>query len=164
MKKLINIYVLLFTVLLISSCGENDTKTNKHKADFLPPMKIEIADDIKSDSELVDLVKSSEKSINDFSDNIEQLLVDGKDVLKEDFNIEEATLVEKIKAGKLLLEFGTNSSQMLVTMEKFNTYVEKRQKKGDFNESQLKALKQVGESIENRMNTINKKYEHYFDK
>jgi len=162
MKNTFKILLLLLTTTVLISCAEDAKK--KSNVDFLPALKIEITEDIKDDVELVAIVKSSEKAINEFSNNIEQLLVDGKDILKEDFNIEEATLMEKLKAGKLVLEFGTNSTQMLVTMEKFNTYVEERQKTGDFNENQLKALKQVGKSIENRMNTINKKYEHYFDR
>jgi len=163
MKNTLKILLLLlFTNTVLISCA-GDTK-KKSNANFLPPLEIEITEDIKNDTELVGVVKSSEKAINEFSNNIEQLLVDGEDIFKEDFNIEEASLMEKVKAGKLFLEFGKNSTQMLTTMEKFNTYVEERQTTGDFNESQIEALKQVGESIENRMKTINKKYEHYFDK
>jgi PBP1b-binding outer membrane lipoprotein LpoB len=164
MRKQLNIYMLLITTLLVSSCGENDSKTNKRKADFLPPMKIEISDNIKSDSELVDLVKSSEKSINEFSDNIEQLLVDGKDVLREDFDMEEASIMEKLKVGKLVVEFGSNSSQMLITLQKFESYVQEKQKQGLINEEQLAALQKVGESFKTRMDEINTKYQHYFDK
>lgn len=163
MIKILKIALLLLFVnsILISCSGDAKKKSN---VNFLPPLQIEINTAIKGDPELTAIVKSSEKAINEFSNNIEQLLVDGKDILKEDFNIEEATLMEKLKAGKLLVEFGTNSTQMLVTMEKFNTYIEERQKTGDFNENQIEALKEIGESIQNRMDAINKKYEHYFEK
>lgn len=163
MKNSLKILLLLvFVNTVLISCEADHKK--KSNVNFLPPLRIEISDEIKADAELVAVVKSSEKAINEFSNNIEQLIVDGEYLLQEDFNIEEASLMEKVKAGKLFLEFGKNSTQMLTTMEKFDNYVEKRRETGDFNESQLKALEQVGNSIQNRMNTINKKYEHYFNK
>jgi PBP1b-binding outer membrane lipoprotein LpoB len=164
MKNLTSIYVLLITTLLFISCGENDTKSKKSKVNFLPPLTIEIPDNIKSDDELVEVVKSSEKALNEFSNNIEQLLVDGKDVLREDFDMEEASIMEKLKVGKLVVEFGSNSSQMLITLQKFESYVQEKQKQGLINEEQLAALQKVGESFKTRMDEINTKYQHYFDK
>ena len=57
-------------------------KVKKRNANFLPPLTISIADEIKGDTELVEVIKSSEKALNEFSDNIEQLAIEGKDVFK----------------------------------------------------------------------------------
>ena len=57
-------------------------ESKKRNATFLPPLTISIADEIKGDTELVEVIKSSEKALNEFSDNIEQLAIEGKDVFK----------------------------------------------------------------------------------
>ena len=158
MKKIL--FITLIGLVLLSC---SDDKKNTKNANFIPPMQIEISDEIKGDTELVDLVKSSEKAINEFSNNIEQIAIDGKDVLHKDFNIEEASFTEKIQVGKLLLEFGSNSTQMIATMQKYSSYIEEKQKTGELNKNQLKALEQVSEALQNRINKINKKYQHYFE-
>ncbi len=157
MKTLKTITLFLLAGMLISGCSNS----NKRDANFLPPLEIEIADEIKGDAELVEVIKSSEKAINEFSDNIEQLAMDGKDILsKKD---EEQSLMDGIKAGKLMLEFVSNSTQMVASMEKFHTYVEGKKGQGIINDEQLKALEQVGKSFGNRVDQINQKYKNYFD-
>ncbi len=157
MKTVKIITTLLLINMLVFSCSDE----NKRNADFLSPMKIEIADEIKGDPELVKVIESSEKAINEFSDNIEQLAIDGKDILsKKD---EELSLIDGMKAGKLMVEFVSNSTQMVASMEKFHTYVESKKEQGIINDEQLKALEQVGKSFENRINQINEKYKNYFD-
>jgi hypothetical protein len=149
---------LLFITLLISSC----TSGKKRDADFLPPIKIEISSEIKGDKELVDIVKSSEKAINEFSDNIERLAVDGKGILNK--KEEERTLMDNMKLARMAVEFISNSTQMTQTLDKFNTYVEKRESQGIINDTQLKALEQVGLSFEKRMEQIEAKYDKYYNK
>jgi polyhydroxyalkanoate synthesis regulator protein len=159
MRTIIKSLVLLFTInLILVSCG---SKTDRD-SDFLPLVKIQIPEEIKGDQELVDLIKSSEKSINEFSDNIERLAVDGKDILSK--KEEDYTLTDGLKAGKLMLQFVSNSTQMTSAMQNFTTYVEKKQEQGIINEQQYKALEQVGKSLENRIDQINKKYKNYFEK
>ena len=157
MKIIKTITILLLINVVIFSCSDD----KKRDANFLPPLKIEIADEIKSDAELVEVIKSSEKAINEFSDNIEQLAIDGKDFLsKKD---EEQNLMDGIKAGKMMLEFVSNSTQMVASMEKFQTYVEGKKGQGIINDEQLKSLEQVGKSFEKRIDQINEKYKNYFD-
>jgi hypothetical protein len=162
MKKLTSIYALLVTSLFLISCGGNDTKSKKSNVDFLPPIAIEIPDNIKSDDELVEVVKSSEKAINEFSDNIERIAVDGKDVLnKKD---EDLTLMDQMKIAKMAVEFISNSTQMAQALDQFNTYVEKKQSQGIINDEQLKALEQVSISFTERMDQIEAKYDKYYNK
>jgi len=160
MKKII--LVTFLASILLSACGGKE-KTNKQNAAFLPAIEITIADEIKDDAELVDLVKSSEKSINEFSNNIEQLMLDGEDLLRKSQKEDEASMMDKLKAGKLMLTFASHSTEMITTMQKFDSYVQEKQTQGTVNDAQLKALEQVGESFKNRMNEINKKYENYLD-
>ncbi len=165
MKKSIKeVAIVLFLSALSISCGGNDTKKEGHRADFLPPMQIKIDDAIKGNPELVDLVQSSEKAINEFSDNIERLVQDGNKYLQDDFDMDKASMMDKIKVGKLMIDFASNSTQMGATMVKFTNYVEEQQKQGTLTETQMKAMEQVGQSLQDRIDQINKKYAHYFDK
>ena len=155
------ISILLILNILLIACSGNDSKRNSN---FIPPMTIEIADAVKNDSALVEVIKSSEKAINEFSDNIEQLAIDGKEILKKSKNGEEAGMMDQIKAGKLMIEFASNSTQMVASMEKFKNYMSHQKEQGMINDTQLEALEQVGRSFKKRIEQINKKYEHYFEK
>ncbi len=151
------VFTLLIITVLISSC----TSGRKRDTNFLPPVKIEIADEIKNDKELVDIVKSSEKAINEFSDNIERIAVDGKVLLnKED---EDLTLMDQMKIAKMAVEFISNSTQIASTLEKFDTYVESKQSQGIINDAQMKALEQVALKFSNRMDEIDAKYQDYYN-
>lgn len=154
MKKTLAVLVITITLLACSS-------ENKRNADFLPPLKISIADEIKADAELVEIIQKSEKEINEFSDNIEQLAIDGKDVLSK--KEEDQTLMDGLKVGKLMVQFVSNSTQMLAAAEKFNTYVESKKSQDLINDTQLKALEQVGTAFKIRINQINEKYKNYLD-
>lgn len=158
MKKLNTLlFAFLITTVLISSC----TGGRKRNADFLPPVKIEIPDEIKEDKELVDIVELSEKAINEFSDNIEQIAVDGKDILnKED---EDLTLFDQMKMAKMAVEFISNSTQMASTLEKFDNYVNSKQEQGIINDAQFKALEQVAMKFSSRMEEIDAKYQEYYN-
>ena len=159
MKK-ITLLFFLASIILAACSGDK----NKRNSDFLAPIKIAIPDEIKDDAELVNLVKSSEKSINEFSDNIEKMLIDGEDLIqKTKKGEEESTMMEKLKVGKMMVDFASNSKEIVNTMEKFDTYVQEKQKQGEVNDAQLKALEQTGKAFKNRMNELNKKYKHILE-
>ncbi len=159
MRATVKILVMLLIMnMVLVSCGSK----NERNPDFLPPVKIEIPGEIKDDPELVDLIKSSEKSINEFSDNIERLALDGKDILSK--NEEDYSLTDGLKAGKLMLQFVSNSTQMASTMTDFSNYVEKKQDQGMLTDQQYKAMEEVGKTLEKRVDQINEKYKGYFEK
>lgn len=154
MKKTLTVLTIAITFLACST-------GNKRNADFLPPLEISIADEIKDDTELVEVIKSSEKAINEFSDNIEQLAIEGKDVFsKKD---EDQTLMDGLKSGKLMVQFVSNSTQMAKLIEEFDIYMNSEKEQGLINDAQLKALEQVSNSFIKRTEQINKKYQNYFD-
>ena len=150
------ISVLIFSVILLACSNDN-----KRNADFLPPLKINISNEIKDDTELVEVIHSSEKAMNEFSDNIEQLVIDGKDVLSK--KEEDQTLMDGLKVGKLMVQFVSNSTQMAKLIEEFDTYKNERKAQGMLTDSQLKALEQVGKSFEKRLTLINEKYKNYLN-
>jgi len=157
MKNIVKTLTVLTLTILFTACSTG----NKRNTDFLPPLKISIADEIKDDAELVKVIQNSEKAMNEFSDNIEQLAIEGKDVLsKKD---EDQTLMDGLKAGKLMVQFVSNSTQMAKLMEEFDTYMNGRKTQGLINDTQLKALEQVGTAFKTRINQINEKYKNYLD-
>ena len=154
--------LLLFLASIILTACSGDK--NKRNSDFLAPIEIAIPDEIKDDAGLVDLVKSSEKSINEFSDNIEKMLIEGEDLIqKTKKGEEESSMMDKLKVGKMMVDFASNSTQIVTTMENFDTYVQEKQKQGEVNDAQLKALKQTGKAFKNRMSELNKKYKYLLE-
>jgi hypothetical protein len=151
------IVILLISSILFTACSNS----NKRNASFLPPLKIAIPAEIKDDEKLVEVVQSSENAINEFSDNMEQLIVEGKDIFTK--KQEDLSLMDQLQAGKLMVEFVSNSTQMATTIQKFDVYVETQKSQELINDAQLKALEKVGIAFEKRIDEINEKYKNYFD-
>lgn len=143
------ITVLVVISFMLISCSSG----NKRDANFLPPLSIPIANEISGDAELVEVIKSSEKAMNEFSDNIERLVVEGKDIFNK--KEEEQSLMDQLKVGKLVVEFVSNSAQMANLIDEFDVYKSKRKEQGLINDAQLKALEQVGIAFQNRITQIN---------
>ena len=158
MKKLINkISVLIIVSVVFIACSSG----NKRNADFLPPLSIEIPNKISGDAELVKVIKSSEKAINELSDNLEQIVIDSKDVLE--IKEEERSIMDNLKMGKLVIEFVSNSAELAKLIDEFDAYQKGQSSQGLMSDAQLKALEKVGESFGNRMKQINEKYKDYLN-
>lgn len=157
MKQLSKNIFLLLIVLLISACNNNKEERNPN---FLKPLQIEIPKELENNKDAVDFIKSSENAINEFSDNIEELALDGKDVLFKD--VDDMDTMDKIKLGKMAVQFVSNSAQMANVLEKTEKYVENAKANG-LDEKQIKSLEIVEKTVENRINEINTKYQDYFE-
>lgn len=157
MKQLTKTIFFLLIVLFISSCNSEKEKRNP---EFLAPLKIEIPKELESNEDAIDFIKSSEIAINEFSDNIEKLAFDGKIILSK--NIDEMDSFDKIKLGKMAIQFVSNSSQMTNTLENTQKYVEDAKANG-IDESQIKSFEIIENTIENRISEINNKYKNYFN-
>ena len=149
--------VISLISLVLASCSSD----KKRNADFLPPISIQIPNEIRGETELVKVIISSEKAINELSDNLEQLIVDSKEVL--DKKEEERSLMDNLKVGKIMVEFVSNSTELGKLIDDFDTYKKEQETQGLINDTQLKALEKVGDSFEKRMQQINKKYENYYN-
>ncbi|WP_144439120.1 hypothetical protein [Lutibacter profundi] len=149
--------IILVTSLFYACSGEK-----KRNVNFLPPLSIQIPTEIKNDVELTKVIKSSEKAINELSDNIEQLVIDGKEVFE--MKEEEQGVMDNLKMGKLIVEFAANSAQLGKLIDEFDTYKKKQASQGLMNDAQLNALEKVGATFTNRMTQINEKYKNYFKK
>jgi len=156
MKQLTKTVFLLLIVLFISSC---DSKKEKRNPAFLKPLKIEIPQELESNKDAIEFIKSSENAINEFSDNIEELALEGKEILFKD--VDEMGAMDKIKLGKMAVQFVSNSSQMADVLIKAQKYVEDAKTNG-LDENKIKSLEVVEKTLKNRITEINNKYKDYF--
>jgi|LGOV01.1.fsa_nt_gb hypothetical protein len=144
--------ILIILSLVFISCS----KEHKRNSDFFPIINVDISDNIKVDAELVDIIISTEKAINEFSDNIEQLAIDKK-YLKND-NSEDVSLIANQDSTKLILHFVSNITQMKNHLENFNIYIERKYSQGMVSDAQLKDLKLISLKFGNRVTLIEEKY------
>jgi len=163
MKKHTPLFALILLVIMSLTACKPDIKqknsiTVHRDKDLLPPMEITISPAIQDDQELVEMVKSSEKAINQFSDNIERLADDVKVLLEK--KDEEKSLGDGLRATKIMMSFVSNSSQISSTIKKFEAYMEKRKEQGTITDEQIEALDEVSKAFTNRMKELGKKYEH----
>ena len=143
-----------------------DTTSGKEKqgihvnrnSDFLPPMEIAIDPAIENDPELVDIVHSSEKAINQFSDNIERLADDAKVLLEKKEG--EQSLGDGLRVAKIMMTLVSRSSEISKTIKKYQTYIESRKEQGTITDEQIEALDEVGNAFSKRMEELGKKYEY----
>ena len=160
------LYILiLLAALLVTACKSDSKQKNgitiHRDKDLLPPMEIAIAPAIQEDQELVEMVKSSEKAINQFSDNIERLADDAKVLL--DKKNGEQSLGDGLRVAKIMMSFVSNSSEISATIKKFEKYMEDRQNQGNITDEQIEALDEVSKAFTDRMEQLGKKYEHLLE-
>ncbi len=153
--KKISVLIIISVVFIACSNG------SKRNSNFLPPLSVEVPNEISGDAELVKVIKSSEKAINELSDNLEQLVIDSKNVLE--MKEEERSIMDNLKMGKLMVEFVSNSTELAKLIDEFDTYQKEQSSQGLMSDAQLSALEKVGESFGNRMKQIDEKYKNYFN-
>lgn len=158
MKNLIKKISVLIIISVVFIACSNGSKRNSN---FLPPLSVEVPNEISGDAELVKVIKSSEKAINELSDNLEQLVIDSKNVLE--MKEEERSIMDNLKMGKLMVEFVSNSTELAKLIDEFDTYQKEQSSQGLMSDAQLSALEKVGESFGNRMKQIDEKYKNYFN-
>jgi len=157
MKQLTKIVFLLLVALLISSCN---SKKEKRNPDFLKPLQIEIPKELENNKEIIEFIRSSESAINKLSDNIEELVANGNEVLSK--NTEELQTAERLKIGKMAVQFISNSTQITYVLESYQKYIESAKFNG-INDAHTKSLKLIEKTMKERADNIDTKYKSYFN-
>ncbi len=152
MNQLTKIFFFFFITVVMTSCTD---KKEIRNPDFLVPLKIEIPSELADNTDAVEFIKSSEDAINEFSDNIEELALEGEDLLSK--NVEDLDAMDKIKLGKMAIQFVYNSTQMMEVTESMQNYMKDAQS-NSLTESQIKAFNSIVKAVENRVKEINTKY------
>ncbi len=161
MKQII--LILTFGLFFTSCKSDKIASSVNRDASYLPPMEIAIDPSIKADPELVDLVESSEAAINEFSDNVEKVALESKDLLKKINSSDNQSAGDLLRVMNLVTKFTANSGKIMSTMEKFDTYTAEHKEQGKFSEEQAEALDKVGNAFKERMTELGKKYEKLFE-
>lgn len=158
MKHFKQLIALTIIALFFVACGSG----SKRNSNFLPPVEIEIPRELADNPDAVKLIESSEKALNEFSDNLETVMYENKDIWKEK-DFEDLSTFEKITFAKTMAVIATNSTEMAKVVEKINGLEDEEMFK-NLNEKQLKAFEKIGEELDNRMDQINGKYKKIFEK
>ncbi|MCK5816186.1 MAG: hypothetical protein KAH07_09600 [Flavobacteriaceae bacterium] len=146
-----NILSIIVVSTMVIACNSGGTKNG----DFLPPVKIEIPTELADNEDAVALIENSEKALNEFSNNIETLIVDNEDIWNK--KSEDLSIMEQITLAKSLGVFAVNSTEIAAVMEKLSD-LEDTELFKNLNDEQLKAFESVRVVLENRINEINAKY------
>ncbi len=148
--------LIAFLGMFIVGCTGGGKRA--HRSDFLQPLKIEIPNEIKQDAELVALVKESEAAINEFSDNMEYLIVDMKPFM--DKKEEELSTFERLKLTKIVAQFVANSTKGALVLTKIAAYSDERSMTDNpLTDEQLKVIAVVVDTFEKRMQQLDEKYQ-----
>ncbi len=156
MKRLTKPFLLIITVAFLSYC---DIKKEDRNPQFFASLHIQIPYDLIDNIETIDFFESAEIAINEYSDNIEKMVLNGKHILLEDpVNLSE---LDKKKLGLMNVQYVSNTTQMQSILQDTQKYIENAKING-FDASQIKSLKRIEEIFKNRIADINNKYKKYF--
>ncbi len=148
--------IFAFLSLLLLGCIGKEKRT--HRSDFLPPLRIEIPNEIQQDTELTALVKKSEVTINKLSNNMEYLLEDMEPFL--DKKEEDLSTFERLKLTKIVAKFVANSTKGALVLTKIASYSDKRaMTENPLTDEQLKAIALISDTFEKRMQQLDDKYQ-----
>jgi len=156
MKRFAKSALLIFIAIIMTSC---DDKKENRNPQFLSSLNIQIPYELMDNVETIDFFKSVENDINEFSDNIEKMVFDGKDILLQDPN--NRNELAKNKLGLMSIQFVSNTTKMDGILKETVKYIENAKVNG-FDESQLKSLERIKDTLENRISEIDNKYAKYF--
>jgi hypothetical protein len=157
MKQLTIIFFLIFVVVFLTNC---DIKKEDRNSQFFTSLTIKIPYELIDNIETVDFLKRAESSINEYSDNIEIMVFNGKDIILQDPNI--MSELDKRKLDLMTVQFISSTTQMDNVLEETQKYIENAKMNG-FDESKLKSLEIIKDTLKNRVIAINKKYKKYFN-
>jgi len=157
MNQLIKPFFYFFTFLFIVQCT---TLEEERHPIFFEALRIEIPDVLVNNTDAIEFIKSSEKAINEFSDNIEEMALNGNEILSK--NREKLQTADKLKTGKMAVQFVSNSTEMAYVIESYQKYIESAKSNG-FTNAQIKSLKWIGKAMRERADKIDNKYKSYFN-
>lgn len=153
MKKTSSIFLLLpFVFLVLISCS-NDSK----KADYLPELQIEIPEVLKENTEAVLFIESSAEVLNQWSITFEDLVIECEPYSGK--TEEELSTMDKLKLGKIMMDFMANMGQFAVKVAEIEQSV--TMISDGLNKDEAAALELVMSTFEQRITEIGKKYKDF---
>ncbi|OYT14664.1 MAG: hypothetical protein B7C24_17155 [Bacteroidetes bacterium 4572_77] len=123
----------------------------------MPPVKIQVPQEVENDTAIMSFVNASQKVINEFSDKMENVATKGKDLINK--KEEDMSLMEKIRMTKLSVQFMSAGTSLVKELEKIQRYIEKKQIEG-VSKKDMQAYEAVQKALEKRINALNIKYKN----
>ncbi len=149
MKKIVWVFVLFTLCATVNSCSQSSAK-----GDYLPPVKIEIPQELKENKEIVSFIKDAEKSINQFTVTVEDMVEKLKPYADKDF--ESLGMAAKLKVigmfGNVAMSFAEFTVKHAEIIEKGELFRE------ELNESHAEALALVLQTFAERLDLLEMKY------
>jgi len=102
----------------------------------------------------------TEKNVNEFSDNIEIVVLKGHDVISK--NQDNLTIMEGLEAAKVMLEFYSNCTELQNTIDDFDDYIIELKSSNDFTEEQLIGMEDISNTFKNRLGILESKYKTFY--
>ncbi|PKP10035.1 MAG: hypothetical protein CVU09_09015 [Bacteroidetes bacterium HGW-Bacteroidetes-4] len=151
----IKFLLLVFSFLL--TLGWACTSDKEKNANYLPPFEVEIPNELKGNKAIEKFIDESQTALNKWSYALEDLAGQCEPYVGKEES--ELTTMEKVKLGKIMMEFVANMGQFAVKvaeMEQTATAIEE-----NLNPEELQALTTVMNSFELRIQEINHKYKDF---
>jgi len=156
MKKILLVSIIA-TFLFSCSSNNEEASSNSNDSDKLPALKIEIPSELKGNKDAEEIITTGEKMINKFSNTLEDIIKDNKNIIGK--KSDDLSFMEQIQVGKIAVQIAASMAEFAPKFINFQSKIENF-KKGDVSDEEAKAINQVGEAFEQRMDEINKKYEN----
>ena len=156
MKKILLVSIIA-TFLFSCSSNNEEASSNSNDSDKLPALKIEVPSELKGNKDAEEIITTGEEMINKFSNTLEDIIKDNKNIIGK--KSDDLSFMEQIQVGKIAVQIAASMAEFAPKFINFQSKIENF-KKGDISDEEAKAINQVGEAFEQRMDEINKKYEN----
>lgn len=140
----------------ISSCSKKEDRNQN----FIPPINIENISELSDDPEILDFVMRSVNSVNEYSDNIEIVALNGDRVIN--INQDSLTVLEGLEITKIMIGFYSNCTNFQNTIDDFDAFIIEQKSNGSINQSQVAQLIAVSDMYKDRVEVLNNKYRVFY--
>ncbi len=156
MKKLLFVSIIA-TFLFSCSSNNEEASTNSSDSDKLPPLKIEVPAELQSNENAKEIIMTGEEMINKFSNTLEDIIKDNKNLIGK--SNDDLSFMEQIQVGKIAVQIAASMAEFAPKFVNLQSKIEDF-KKGDISEEEAKAIDNVADAFQKRMDEIDAKYKN----
>lgn len=150
MRNIIHLIFIAVVITLAPSCVNSSSHT-------LPPLQIEIPDELKSNNEIIEFIENAEDAINKYSKTAEELAKDCKQFAGK--NEKDLSVFDRVKMVTVLSQFTTNFVEVA---DQYNKMIEQTEVlEEELNYDEALALATVMDAFKIRMEQLEDKYKDY---
>jgi len=152
MKRSITLLgTVIIATLIFIAC------TPQKKGDYLPPIKAEIPEALSDNVEAISYIEETTDALNKWSVVFEDLVVECEPYIGKDES--ELSTIEKLKLGKIMMEFVANIGQFAVNVAEIDQNTSTVEY--DLNDEELEAMLIIINIFQARIEELNTKYQNF---